>query len=190
MPFKFSRMRIPEVVLVEPTIFSDPRGAFVELFKASEFQANGVFMSFVQVNYSRSQKNVLRGLHYQLNPKAQAKLISVVSGEIFDVAVDIRRGSPTYGQWATDYLSGANKRMLFIPEGFAHGFCVLSDEAQIIYYCSNEYAKDLERTLLWNDPAIAIPWPVKAPLLSVKDAAGALLAQAENNFEYHKGREQ
>ena len=182
MPFKFSRMRIPDVVLIEPRIFSDSRGFFVELFKASDFQANNVPTAFVQANHSRSQKNVLRGLHYQLNPKAQAKLISVVDGEIFDVAVDIRRGSPTYGQWVADRLSGTNKKMFFIPEGFAHGFCVLSDAAEVIYYCSREYAPELERTILWNDPAIAIPWPVKEPLLSVKDSAGALLSQAENNF--------
>ena len=183
MPFKFSKMNIPDVVLIEPRIFSDSRGFFMELFKASEFQANGLPMAFIQVNHSRSQKNVLRGLHYQLNPKAQAKLISVIHGEIFDVAVDIRRNSPTYGQWVADRLSGANKRMLFIPEGFAHGFCVLSDEAEVIYYCSREYAPDLERSILWNDPTIAISWPVKEPLLSSKDSGGSFLSRAENNFE-------
>ena len=182
MPFKFSRMRIPEVVLIEPGIFSDSRGFFVELFKASDFQANGVPTAFVQVNHSRSRKNVVRGLHYQMNPKAQAKLISVVCGEIFDVAVDIRRGSSLYGQWVAQRLSETDKKMLFVPEGFAHGFCVLSDEAQVIYYCSKEYAPDLERTILWNDPTIAIPWPVKEPLVSLKDSQGALLADAQNNF--------
>jgi dTDP-4-dehydrorhamnose 3,5-epimerase len=186
MPFKFSRMSIPDVVLIEPQVFSDPRGFFVELFKASEFQANGVPTAFVQVNHSLSKKNVLRGLHYQLNPKAQAKLISVVRGEIFDVTVDIRRGSPTYGQWTADRLSGANKKMLFIPEGFAHGFCVLSDEAEVIYYSSREYAPQLERNILWNDPRIGIVWPVKGPLLSSKDAGGAFLSGAENNFEFFK----
>ena len=125
MPFKFSKTRIPDVVLIEPRIFSDSRGAFVEVFKASDFQANNLPTAFVQVNHSRSQKNVLRGLHYQLNPKAQAKLIGVVDGEIFDVAVDIRRGSSTYGQWVADRLSSTDKKMFFIPEGFAHGFCVL-----------------------------------------------------------------
>ena len=184
MPFKFSTMIIPDVVLIEPKIFSDSRGLFVELFKASEFQANNVPAAFVQVNHSRSQKNALRGLHYQLNPKAQAKLISVVRGEIFDVAVDIRRGSPAYGQWAAENLSETDKRMLFIPEGFAHGFCVLSDMAEIIYYCSREYAPESERTILWNDPAIAVPWPVKVPLLSAKDSKGSLLSDVENNFEY------
>ena len=177
MPFKFSRMKIPDVVLIEPRILSDSRGFFVELFKVSEFQANGVPVAFVQANHSRSQKNVLRGLHYQLKPKAQAKLISVVHGEIFDVAVDIRRESPTYGQWVADRLSETNKKMFFIPEGFAHGFCVLSDEAEIIYYCSEEYAPELERTILWNDPAIAIAWPVKEPLLSAKDSAGMTISK-------------
>ena len=186
MPFKFSKLSIPEVVLIEPRIFADPRGFFVELFKSTEFQANHVPASFAQVNHSKSQKNVLRGLHYQLNPKAQAKLISVVQGEIFDVTVDIRGGSPTYGKWVAERLSESNKRMLFIPEGFAHGFCVLSNEAQIIYYCSNEYAPELERTILWNDPTIAIPWPVKEPLLSAKDSEGSSLADAENNFKFHK----
>jgi len=189
MPSKFTRMNIFDVVLIEPRIFSDPRGFFVELFKVSDFQANDVPLTFVQVNNSRSQKNVLRGLHYQMAPKPQAKLISVVHGEIFDVAVDIRRGSPTYGQWVAERLSATNKRMLFIPEGFAHGFCVLSDEAEVIYFCSREYAPDLERSILWNDPTIAIAWPVKEPVLSVKDAGGSLLMKADNNFEFSKGIE-
>lgn len=186
MPFKFSKMSIPDVVLIEPKVFPDARGFFVELFKASEFHANGVPAAFVQVNHSRSQKNVLRGLHYQLNPKAQAKLVGVVHGEIFDVAVDIRRGSPTYGQWVAERLSETNKRMLFVPEGFAHGFCVLSDEAEITYYCSKEYASNMERSILWNDPAIAVSWPIKEPLLSAKDSGGALLSAADNNFKFLK----
>lgn len=182
MPFTFSKMSVPDVILIQPRVFSDPRGSFAELIKASDFRANGVSAAFVQVNYSISRKNVLRGLHYQLKPGAQAKLVSVTRGEIFDAAVDIRRGSPTYGQWTVDRLSGGNKKMLFIPEGFAHGFCILSDEAEVVYYCSEEYDPVLDRNILWNDPAIAIPWPVKAPLLSAKDARGPLLAAAENNF--------
>lgn len=187
MPFAFSRMRIPEIMLVEPEIFPDHRGFFAELFKASDFRAAGLPASFVQVNHSRSQKNVLRGLHYQLNPKAQAKLVSVVRGEIFDVVVDIRRGSPTCGQWVAERLSDINKKMIWIPAGFAHGFCVLSDHAEIIYYCSQEYAPDLERNIIWNDPDIAIDWPVAAPLLSPKDAHGKSLSAAENNFGYTAG---
>lgn len=184
MPFKFLKTSLPGIVLIEPRIFSDARGLFTELFKASEFQANGVVMAFVQANHSRSRKNILRGLHYQLNPQAQAKLVSVVQGEIFDVTVDIRRGSPTYGQWVAQRLSETNKRMLFIPEGFAHGFCVVSEVADVIYYCSREYAPDLERTILWNDPVISIDWPIKEPLLSAKDSKGLLLSQAENNFKF------
>jgi dTDP-4-dehydrorhamnose 3,5-epimerase len=186
MSFKFSKLSIPEVVLIEPKIFSDSRGFFVELFKASEFQSNGIRAKFVQVNHSRSQKNVLRGLHYQLNPKAQAKLISVVYGEIFDVAVDIRRESPTYGQWVGESLSDTNKKLLYIPEGFAHGFCVLSDEAQIIYYCSEEYAPQMERNILWNDPEIGVSWPIHEPVLSSKDLGGLFLSMVDNNFDYFK----
>ncbi len=183
MPFKFSRMRIPDVVVIEPRILSDSRGSFMELFKASEFKSNDLSMTLTQINHSRSKKNVLRGLHYQLKPKAQAKLISVVRGEIFDVVVDLRRGLPTYGQWVADRLSEVNQKMLFVPEGFAHGFCVLSNEADVVYYCSREYAPEAERVILWNDPQIAIPWPVKEPLLSVKDSQGSCLSKAENNFE-------
>jgi len=186
MPFKFTRMSIPDVFLIEPKVFSDKRGVFVELFKESEFKSNGVPSTFVQVNQSRSQKNVLRGLHYQLNPKAQAKLVSVVYGDIFDVAVDIRIGSSSYGQWVGERLSSADKKMLFIPEGFAHGFCVLSEEAEIVYYCSNEYAPDLDRSILWNDPAISVSWPIKEPLISAKDAGGKPLSEAENNFLFKK----
>ena len=182
MPFKFLKTRIPDVVCVEPVIIADDRGSFAELFKASDFQANGLPTAFVQVSHARSRKNVVRGLHYQLNPKAQARLISVVHGEILDVAVDIRRGSPTYGQWVSALLSVADKSMLFIPEGFAHGYCVLSEEAEVIYFCSGEYAPELERNIAWNDPTIAIAWPVKDPALSPKDAGAPFLPAAENNF--------
>jgi len=168
-------MSIPDVVLIEPRVISDSRGFFIELFKITEFKAYGISATFAQVNHAQSQKNVLRGLHYQLPPKAQAKLISVVRGKIFDVAVDIRQGSPTYGQWTSEILSSDNKKMLYIPEGFAHGYCVLSDNADIIYYSSNEYAPHLERNILWNDPAIAIEWPIKDPLLSLKDSKGVKL---------------
>jgi len=182
MPFTFLKTRIPEVILVEPAIFSDPRGHFVELFKASEFQANGISMAWAQINTSWSTKHVLRGLHFQLNPEAQAKFIGVSYGEIFDVAVDIRRASPTYGQWVAERLSGDNRKMLFVPEGFAHGFCVLSDEAEVVYHCSNEYAPGLERCIRWDDPSIAISWPVKGPILSAKDSKGVFLSEVENNF--------
>ena len=187
MSFNFKKLIVPDVVLIEPRVYADSRGFFVEVLKASEFQAHGIPSVFVQVNHSKSQKNVLRGLHYQLNPLAQGKLISVVQGEIFDVAVDIRRGSPSYGKWVGEGLSETNRKMLYVPPGFAHGFCVLSDEAQIIYYCSKEYAPDMERTILWNDPAIGIIWPVKNPVMSAKDIDGNLLADTDNNFDFSKG---
>jgi dTDP-4-dehydrorhamnose 3,5-epimerase len=182
MPFSFRRTNIPDVIVVEPKIFPDSRGSFAELYKTSDFKAAGIDVSFAQVNHSCSQKNVLRGLHYQLNPKAQAKLVGVVRGEIFDVAVDIRRGSATFGQWIGEKLSSTNKRMLYIPEGFAHGFCALSDEVEILYHCSREYAAEYERSILWNDPVINIAWPVARPLLSPRDVGGKMLAEAENNF--------
>ncbi len=182
MPFSFIKTNIPDVVMVEPRFSPDSRGSFAELYKASDFKAAGIDVSFVQVNHSCSQKNVLRGLHYQLNPKAQAKLVNVVRGEIFDVAVDIRIGSPTFGKWAGERLSAANKRMLYIPTGFAHGFCALTDDVEIQYFCSEEYTCSYERIILWNDPVINIAWPVAAPLLSPKDTGGKTLAETEKNF--------
>jgi len=184
MPFTFKKCRIPDVILVEPRIFPDDRGFFAEIFKASDFKVNGISETFVQVNLSRSQKDVLRGLHFQLNPRAQSKLVSVLRGEIFDVAVDIRRGSPTYGQWAGENLSETNKRMLYVPAGFAHGFCALTGEVEIMYYCSDEYAPAMERNIVWNDPDINIAWPVSTPLLSPRDAGGKSLKAVDNNFEY------
>ncbi|MEI8011423.1 MAG: dTDP-4-dehydrorhamnose 3,5-epimerase [Candidatus Omnitrophota bacterium] len=184
MPFTFQKLDIPGVFLVEPKIFPDARGFFAELFKSTDFQAAGIPMAIAQVNQSRSQKNVLRGLHYQLNPAAQVKLVSVTRGEIFDVAVDIRQGSLTFGRWVSARLSEKNKHALYIPEGFAHGFCVMSDEAEIIYYCSREYAPAFDRSILWNDPSINIAWPVQDPILSAKDMSGRRLAEAENNFEF------
>ena len=184
MPFSFSKTDISDVIVVEPKVLPDARGFFAELYKSSDFKKFGIDVSFVQVNQSRSEKNVLRGLHYQLNPKAQAKLVSVTRGEMFDVAVDIRKGSPTFGKWVGERLSETNKHMLYIPEGFAHGFCALSDEVEIMYYCSCEYAAECERAILWNDPAIHVAWPVVEPLLSPKDSGGKLLSQADNNFVF------
>ncbi|MBF0123246.1 MAG: dTDP-4-dehydrorhamnose 3,5-epimerase [Candidatus Omnitrophica bacterium] len=184
MPFLFTKTDIPDVLVVEPKVFPDARGFFVELYKASDFKKAGLDVSFVQVNQSRSQKNVLRGLHYQLNPKAQAKLVSVVRGEIFDVAVDIRKGSPTFGKWVGERLSETNKRMLYIPTGFAHGFCALSDEVELMYYCSCEYAAECERSIVWNDPTIHVAWPIMDTILSPKDSGGKMLSQADNNFVF------
>ena len=187
MPFRFQRLRIPELILVEPRVFKDSRGFLMESYKKSDFAANGISAEFVQDIHSHSVSGVLRGLHYQLHPKAQAKLVRVVKGEVFDVAVDIRGNAPTFGQWEGVVLSEENFRMFFIPEGFAHGFCVLSDEAEFAYKVTAEFAPDLDRGIVWDDPAIAIDWPVADPILSRKDLELPLLADAERNFIYEPG---
>lgn len=169
--FRFTKTEIPGIVLIEPEVFGDERGFFMETFKKSEFEVNGVGGDFVQDNHSRSRRNVLRGLHYQEGDSAQAKLVRCVRGEIFDVAVDMRKNSPTYLKWVSANLSESNRRMLYIPAGFAHGFCVISDEAEMIYKCSKEYDPRSEKGVLWNDEAIGILWPITDPLLSPKDAA-------------------
>lgn len=188
MPFQFQRLEIPEVILIEAKAFGDHRGFFMEIYKRSEFEVHGIPTDFVQDNYSYSVRGVLRGLHYQKHPKAQGKLIFVVRGEIFDVAVDIRKGSPTYGKWVGVVLSGQNRRLLYVPAGFAHGFCVLSEEAYVVYKVTNEYAPELDRGILWSDPTLGIPWPIKQPILSPKDAQLPLLKDADNNFVYEGGR--
>jgi len=151
----------------------------METYKKSAFAANGITDDFVQDNFSHSIGGVVRGLHYQKSPHAQAKLVSVISGEIFDVAVDIRQGSPTFGQWAGVSLSAENKNMLYIPAGFAHGFCVISEEVDFTYKVSAEYAPDLDRGLLWSDPDIGISWPISKPILSEKDMQLPKLAAAD-----------
>lgn len=184
MPFDVKQLAIPEVSLIMPKMIVDERGYFMEIFKISDLWKAGIRASFVQANQSKSVKNVLRGLHYQMGPMPQGKLVRVLSGEIFDAAVDIRKGSPTYGKWVGERLSCENKSMMYIPAGFAHGFCVLSDNARIEYYCTAEYEHKLDRGIRWNDPAIGIEWPVGSPLLSPKDAGLPLLKDADNNFEY------
>jgi dTDP-4-dehydrorhamnose 3,5-epimerase len=184
MPFEFARLAIPDVILIEAKVFGDDRGFFGETYKLSEFIGNNVPQSFVQDNHSRSKQGVLRGLHYQLRPHAQAKVIFVARGEIYDLAVDIRRGSPYYGQWAGAVLSDRNHRLLFVPEGFAHGFLTLSEEADVIYKVTSEYSPEYERGILWNDPDLRIDWPIESPVLSPKDACLPRLADADNNFEY------
>ena len=171
---------LPEVVLLEPKVFGDDRGFFYESFNGREFaEATGLERNFVQDNHSRSARNVLRGLHYQIS-QPQGKLVRVVSGRVFDVAVDIRRSSANFGKWVGVELSGENKRQLWIPEGFAHGFVVLSEFAEFLYKTTDYYAPEFERSLAWNDPAIGIEWPFDgAPLLSKKDAAAPALADAE-----------
>lgn len=183
MPFDFKRLEIPEIVLVEARRFADDRGVFAETYKRSAFSAHGIRETFVQDNLSHSRRGVLRGLHYQKHPKAQAKLVTVLRGEVFDVAVDLRRGSPTYGRWVGLTLSAEPFRMLYVPTGFAHGFCVLSESADVVYKVTEEYAPDLDRGIIWNDPEIGIEWPVAEPILSAKDAQLPSLREADNNFE-------
>jgi len=182
--FTFTRLAIPEVILVTAPSFPDERGFFMEGFKESIFGANGITTKFVQDNFSHSIKGVLRGLHYQKNPKAQAKLVLVTNGEIFDVAVDIRKNSPTYGKWVGEVLSDKNHRLLYVPEGFAHGFCVLSDTADILYKVNSEYSPEHERGILWNDSEIGIKWPIGNPTIIAKDLRLSTLKNADNNFEY------
>lgn len=163
---------LPDVALVEPQVFGDSRGYFMETYNAREFERLGLGSRFVQDNQSGSQQGVLRGLHYQRG-RPQAKLVRVVRGTVFDVAVDLRRGSPTFGRWAGEILSEQNRRMLYVPEGFAHGFYVLSEQAEFAYKCSEYYAPEEERGLIWNDPTLAIAWPIPAdtvPILSGKDS--------------------
>lgn len=184
MPFRFEQLEIPEVILVEPKAFADHRGYFVETYKRSDFEANGIPEIFVQDNHSHSVRGVLRGLHYQMDPKAQGKLVSVIQGEIFDVAVDIREGSPTYGRWVGVTLSAKDHRMLYVPAGFAHGFCVVSNEADVVYKVTEEYAPEVDRGIRWNDPEVGVRWPTEQPILSPKDAQLPLLRAADNNFVY------
>jgi len=183
MPFRFDRLQIPDIILIEAKRFPDQRGSFMETYKRSEFAAHGIPHTFVQCNSSYSVRGVLRGLHYQMHPQAQGKLVTVLTGQIFDVAVDIRRGSPTYGRWVGEVLSAESGRMIYVPEGFAHGFCVLSQEADVLYMVTDEYAGELERGIVWNDPEIGVQWPISDPVLSARDAQLPLLKDADNNFE-------
>jgi len=171
---------LPGVLLLEPRVFGDARGFFFESYNRRTFhKATGVDVEFVQDNHSRSAKNVLRGLHYQIQ-HAQGKLVRVIEGEVWDVAVDLRRGSPTFGKWASFTLSAQSKRMAWIPPGFAHGFLVVSDTADVLYKATDYYAPEHERTLLWSDPALGIRWPLAgAPVLADKDRRGTPLSAAE-----------
>ena len=173
---------IPEVLILEPKVFGDARGFFFESFNQKAFnEATGLDLNFVQDNHSRSAKGVLRGLHYQLPPHAQGKLVRVVRGAVFDVAVDIRQGSPTFGHWVGVELSEDNHRQLWIPPGFAHGFLTLSDSADFLYKTTDYYAPSHERCIAWNDPTIGVQWPDigMAPLLSAKDQTGLSLSEIE-----------
>ena len=177
---KATPLAIPDVLLIEPKVFGDERGFFFESFNRQAFAAaTGLDVDFVQDNHSRSARRVLRGLHYQLPPQAQGKLVRVVAGEVFDVAVDIRPDSPTFGRWVGEILSADNKRQMWIPPGLAHGFLVTSEYAEFLYKTTDYYAPALERAIAWNDPRIGIDWPLDgAPLLSAKDATAPGLAAA------------
>lgn len=174
MSFVFKKLEIPDVILIEPTVLRDERGFFTETYKKSIFMANGL-PDFAQENHSFSVKNVLRGLHYQASPRAQGKLVRCINGEVFDVAVDLRENSSTRYSWVSAILSAENHHELYIPEGFAHGFCVLSDEAEIVYKCTNEYSPEHERGIMWNDPKVGISWPILNPIISAKDTKYKLL---------------
>jgi len=182
MPFRFKRLDIPDLILIETQVFDDDRGYFLETYKSSDFRAGGIKDVFVQDNFSHSTRGALRGLHYQNQPWAQAKIIRAIRGEIFDVAVDIRKGSPTYGRWMSVILSDKNFRMLYVPVGFAHGFYVVSDEADIVYKTSAEYCPEADGGILWSDPELNICWPTRSPTVSPKDAVLPLLREADHNF--------
>ena len=186
MPFSFKKLEIPDVILVTPKIFPDDRGFFFENFQKSTFSTNGIDKQFVQDNISHSTKGILRGLHYQKNPTAQAKLLTIIKGEIFDVAVDIRKNSPTFGKWVGEKLSSDGHKLIFIPEGFAHGFCVLSDYAEILYKVNKEYSPKHEEGIIWNDKKINISWPIKNPIISKKDKELTTLENLDNDFNYEK----
>ena len=172
---------LPELILLEPDLYRDPRGVFWEVFHEDRYKTLGIRGPFVQDNFSWSVRHTLRGLHYQLH-RPQGKLVMVVQGSVYDVAVDIRRGSPTFGQWYGVELSDQNMRQLYIPPGFAHGFCVLSETAGFLYKCTDLYQPGDERGICWNDPALNIPWPTTTPLLSPKDQAFQLFAAMQEEL--------
>jgi dTDP-4-dehydrorhamnose 3,5-epimerase len=180
MPYTVTPTAIPDVLLLEPKVFSDDRGYFFESYRDRDFQeATGLQAAFVQDNHSMSTKGVLRGLHYQIR-HPQGKLLRVVQGSVFDVAVDLRRSSPTFGRWVGARLSAENRRQLWIPPGFAHGFLALSETAEVLYKITDYWYPEHERTLLWNDPALAIAWPVDGePRLAAKDVAGQAFGEVE-----------
>ncbi|OQY28820.1 MAG: dTDP-4-dehydrorhamnose 3,5-epimerase [Candidatus Cloacimonetes bacterium 4572_55] len=179
MPFEFQETRLSGVRIITPKVYGDERGFFFETYKLSEFTRCGISENFFQDNQSRSIKGTLRGLHYQLPPHAQAKLVRCIHGEIFDAIVDIRRSSPTFGQWEGCMLSAENKKLLYVPTGFAHGFYTVSNVAEILYKTTAEYAPDSERGIIWNDPEVGVDWPSRQPILSPKDRNNACLRDVE-----------
>jgi dTDP-4-dehydrorhamnose 3,5-epimerase len=185
MTFKFTRLEIPEVLLIEHEIFRDPRGLFLESYRQSDFALHGI-PPFVQDNHSRSARGVLRGIHYQLEPHAVGKLVRCSRGAIFDVAVDLRHGSPTYGKWLGTELDEDNRRMVYIPPGFGHGFCTLSEVADVLYKQTDYYCPEFDRGVLWSDPDLEIRWPIAEPQVSPKDAKAPQLKDADHNFVYRR----
>ncbi len=179
MPFTITSLQIADVILIEPKVFPDNRGFFMESFKMSDFKKANLPVKFVQDNFSFSKKNVLRGMHYQREPRAQGKLVTTFKGAVWDVAVDIRRQSPTFLKWVAAELNDQNHAMLYIPPGFAHGFIALTDDVHLLYKCTREYDPQADAGIRWNDPDIAITWPVQNPILSEKDQQLPLLSQAE-----------
>lgn len=186
MPFKsFKRLEIPDIILVEPVVFPDERGYFKEIYKRTPFLSDGIPYDFVQANVSVSRRGVVRGLHYQLRPMEQGKLVTVLRGRILDVAVDIRRGSPWFGKYVAVELSEDNHRLLWIPPGFAHGFQALEDDTLVLYLVTKEYSKEHERCIKWDDPEIGVQWPIGDNIiLSEKDKKCPPLREAETNFTY------
>ncbi|WP_366927516.1 dTDP-4-dehydrorhamnose 3,5-epimerase [Thermococcus sp.] len=178
MSFKFRHLEIPDVILIKPRVFEDDRGFFMETYKKPDFEKAGIKGEFIQDNHSRSKYGVLRGLHFQREPYAQAKIVRVIRGVIYDVAVDLRRDSPTFGKYIEVILSEHNKWQLYIPRGFAHGFVVLSDVAEVVYKVDNVYAPDYEGGIIWNDPELGINWPVDNPIVSEKDKKWPTLKEA------------
>lgn len=178
LPFKFTKVEeIPDLIIIEPIVFEDERGFFMETYSFKDFEKAGITDKFVQDNHSKSKKGVLRGLHFQIEPFAQSKLVRCIRGEIFDVAVDIRPDSKTFKKWHGIVLSEENKKMLYIPKGFAHGFVVLSDIAEVEYKVDNFYSREHDRGIIWNDPEIGIKWPIENPILSEKDSKLPTLAE-------------
>ncbi len=190
MAFKFIHLEIPGLILIEPPIFEDGRGFFLESYEYSDFAAAGIHDQFIQDNHSKSDGTIMRGLHFQLPPSAQAKLIRCTRGEVLDVAVDIRRGSPSYGKALTVVLSEENKKILYVPVGFAHGFLTLSETAEILYKVTALYSPKDERGLIWNDRDLKIHWPDLKPKLSLKDEKWPRLKDLQSPFEYQADRKQ
>ena len=182
--FKFTKMGISGVVLVETEKFKDERGYFFEQYKESTFKSNGIIERFDQDSFSKSREGVIRGLHYQKDPAGQGKLVSVLAGRIFDVAVDLRKGSPHFGKWVSAELSSENNRGVWVPVGFAHGFAALEDDTVVMYKTTNEYSKEHEGGIIWDDPDIGIKWPVKNPIVSEKDSKHPRLRDSKADFAY------